>query len=118
MVEVTAKVNEDGDKTTVTYDLPDSLEDLVERFGEQVIVNQAKANITIGLQNFIRSTSRPDKDGNVKTDEEVQAAVTAWMPGTRAPAKSKTEKAKELFAALTPEQRAELLAELGGGEDD
>lgn len=122
MVEVTAKLK-DGDPVTVEYALAEDLEGLVAQFevegeegkGEEVVYNNARANIIVGLQSYIRGRLRPDENGKVASQKEIQKAVDEWRPGSRQPAKSKVEKAADLYEQMSEEERKALIAKLQAG---
>lgn len=108
MTEITAKKKDSEKSVTVNYDLPDTLAGLVEKFGEDAVLGAAQDAFTISIQSVIRRNFD-------KSQEEIQAAVDGWVPGQRAAAVKKTpaEKAAAALKAMTPEARAELLAQLG-----
>ena len=49
---------------------------------------------------------------NGQAEEAIQAAVDSWRPGIKARGKSQAEKARDMLAKLSPEEREELLGEL------
>lgn len=110
--QVSARITsgDHADKSaTVNYTFPDSLSEAEQMYPDGVALNQLNSAITIALQSFIRVQLK--KEG--ATEESIQAAVDAWKPSMRTPGKSKVEKATDLLAKLTAEERAELLASLG-----
>lgn len=108
MTDITAKKKDSEASVTISYDLPESVQAAVERFGEDAVLNAVNDSFTIALQALIRR--HIDKD-----PAEVQALADAWVPGQRGPAVKKTpaEKAAAALKSMTPEQRAELLASFG-----
>lgn len=106
-MDISAKTKEHPENVTVSYEVPDSLADLVAAFGEEVVATNAKGSIVISLQAFIRRHID-------KPQEEVQALVSAWKPDTRAGVtrKSAAEKVGDLVGKLSDEERAELLRKL------
>lgn len=116
-MEVSAEVRSiERDAVTVEYEFGETLEEMVELFGEDVVANRAKAAMVIDLQAGIRRhmVDQTDKDGNVttpaKSDDEIQAWAASWKPGVKRVArKSAKEKLQELLSGMTPEQRAALL---------
>ena len=110
MTEITAKKKDSEKSVTVNYDLPEDHAGLVAKFGEEAVYGAAVDSFTISIQSLIRRHFD-------KSQEEIQAAVDGWVPGVRGPAvkKSPLEKAKAALSAMTPEQRAALLAELSAG---
>jgi hypothetical protein len=109
-VEIKFKTKDATESRVVNYDLPDSVEGLVEKFGSENVFEFAKSAIVIALQALARRHIE-------KSDEEIQALVDAYDPNTRAaPVKqSPEERAKSAISKLTPEQKAALLAQLQGG---
>jgi GH18 family chitinase len=106
-MQVTAKTKEHPDTVSVEYDVPESLEELVAKFGNDAVVSAARGQIVIGLQAYLR--------GNIeKSAEELQALADQWKPGTRTPGvkKSAFEKASSAITSLSAEERAELLRKL------
>ena len=112
---VSAKVGKDGVEHSVTIDFPETLDEMIEAYGEEVVFGQAKANIVVGLQGNIRSRVSSEKDP--KTGKALQESFADWKPGTRQPGVAKIEKMKDRISKMSPDEKAALLAELqGGGE--
>lgn len=100
----------DADRTVkVEYDMPDTLDGLVEKFGAEQVASAATDSFTIAIQALIRRNFD-------KTQEEIQEAVNSWQPGVRSPASKKTplEKAQAALRQMSAEDRAALLASLSG----
>jgi DNA-directed RNA polymerase specialized sigma24 family protein len=108
--EVQAKVTQ-GTRAdeifTVKYDLPDTTEEAIQRFGTEVVFSRLMASLTIDLQSFMRTQIQKDK----ATAESVQEACNGWMPGVRKRGKTREEKLRDMLSAMSPEERAELLSE-------
>lgn len=118
-MEVTAQVKKSGKSVTVNYDVPEDLEGLRSRFGDEVVAGRAHGAIVIDLQAFLRrKLEAPLKEGeSAPTQEQIQAEVDNWKPGTRTssgPKKSAAEKITDLFSNLSAEDKAALLASLTG----
>lgn len=112
-VSVSAKRSEDKSPTTVTYDLPDTVEALVAKFGADVVATKARQSIVIDLQAFIRRQITPNKEGKAASQAEVQTAVNGWKPDNRTSTKvSAGEKAKKAISAMSADERKALLASL------
>jgi len=107
---VGAKRKDDTAETLASYDVGDNLDEMVAKFGADVVYQKAKGSIIINLQSVIRSwlSADPTKRG------ELQSIVSAWKPDARTIGvkKSADEKAREAVASMTPEQRKEFLAQL------
>lgn len=100
----------DTDKVVeVEYDMPETLEGLIEKFGAEAVASAAVDSFTISLQAVIRRNFD-------KSQEEIEAAVAQWAPGVRQPGvkKSPLEKAKAALSQMSAEDRAALLASLQG----
>jgi len=110
MTEVTAKEGKEGTPLTVDYDFGESIDDMVDKFGDEVVFNNAKANMIVSLQGVIRTGLKAGKDA-----KEIKESAAAWVPGVRKAGKSPQEKLREQFANLDPEAKKELLKELASG---
>ncbi len=108
MTEITARKKDSDTSITVNYDLPETVAAALERFGEDAVLNAVNDSFTIAIQALIRRHIEKDQ-------AEVQALVDAWVPGQRGPSVKKTpqEKAAAALKAMSPEERAELLASFG-----
>lgn len=117
-MQISAKLKDDPTVVAVNYDLPETLDKLVEKFGEAVVASNAIDSLVISVQALVRRHMRPilNKDGSVKqkakTPQEIQAIVSAWRPGIGSVRRSPVEKIGDLVAQMTPEQKAELLKTL------
>lgn len=107
MTEISFRKKGDETSRKANFDMPESLEALVAKFGEDAVYSNAVDSITISLQ----ALGRRHID---KPDAEIQALFDAWVPGTRGAVvrKSPFEKAQALVGGLNAEQRAALLAQL------
>ena len=109
--EVKAQVKS-GDRANevfvIKHDIPATIDEAVQRFGEEIVYSRFRGSYVIDLQSFMRR--QIEKDG--ATQDTVQEASDAWRPGVRAAGKSPQEKIGTLLAKLSPEERRELLAEL------
>lgn len=95
---------------SIDYPLLDvqSLGEMAEVFGEEVVMNKAKSAIVIDLQSFIR---RMLDAGS--TEEEIQRAASEWKPNGKIAVRGKSvKKAANFLRKLSPEERRKLLAEL------
>ena len=109
---------DDGKKVPVTcmYDFGGNLAGFIKKAsvngadGEAVAFSKCKASERIDVQDMMR---RMAKDG--KSPAEIQKALDAHVAGVKRRGKSKSEKMKDEFDALTPEARKELIAQLTGG---
>ena len=105
-VSVKVRAGRDAEPQEVTYSIGSSLDELVAQFGEEVVASKAREKIIINLQDYLRNNLKnPSKDGPT----DLQSLADSWKPGVRAPGKSKVDKAQNLLAALSPEERAAIL---------
>lgn len=112
---VSAKHTASGRVAKVNYDFGDNLEQMVERFGKEVVHSNAKQAIRISLQSRLRSAMDVAEGEKEPSDKDLQANADSWKPGVAsATRKSPVEKAKESVSKLSPEERKALLAELKG----
>lgn len=108
-VVTSASGNEGARSYTCDYNFGDTLEDCIDLFGDKVVYEAFVAQAKIALQGRIRAALKAEK-----SDDEINGIVDEWKPGERAPRKSKAEKFKDMFAALSPEEKAALLGDLTG----
>jgi hypothetical protein len=107
-MKISAKTQEKPTPVSVEYDIPEGLEALYTRFGEDVVAKAAQGAIIISLQAFMR---RHIEKGTPHA--ELQNEVTKWMPDVRTITKQTAfEKATSALDKLTPEERKALLAKL------
>ncbi|GIV03920.1 MAG: hypothetical protein KatS3mg015_2750 [Fimbriimonadales bacterium] len=107
--EISAKVT-GGEPVTVTYDLPETLDEAVEKFGAEKVLNGFLADLRISLQSFIRTRIQKGY-----TQVQIQADVDRWAPGTRVGVGQKADPQQAFlawFAALPPERQKEELQKL------
>lgn len=106
-MEISFRTKEHTEAKTVNWELPETLEALVAKYGEESVFENAKANYVIGAQAFGRRHIE-------KSQDELQALFNDYDPTTRSPATKKTafERATSAVSQMTPEERAELLARL------
>ena len=97
----------DSDQIEVHYDVGRSLDELTTQFGDVIVAAKAREKIIINLQDYLRNNAKKGVEG-----ADLQALADKWVPGMRAPGASKAEKAKSAFEALSPEDRAAVLASL------
>ncbi len=111
MSTISAKTKEHPETVSVEYDMPENLDGLTEKFGADAVASAAKDSLVISIQALLRRHID-------KPQDELQAIVTDWKPGVRAPAvqKSAFEKATGALSKLSADERAELLRRLQSGE--
>lgn len=111
MGQISAKTKDHPESVNVNYDMPETVEGLVEKFGAEAVASAASDALTISIQALLRRHIE-------KPQDELQSLVDEWKPGVRSPAVQKTafEKATGALSKLSDEERAELLRRLTGGE--
>ena len=119
-MEIKAKLKDSPDIILVNYNFPATLEDAVKKFGADVVFSKAMDSLVIDVQAIVRRHMKAptDKDGKVtgkgKTQAEIQAIVSAWIPGVGAIRRSPVEKIGTLIEQMSPEEKKALLAKLKG----
>lgn len=110
-MNISAKTKDHPEEVTVSFDLPEG-EALIEKYGAELVCNKAHGALVIDIQAAMRRLITAGK-----SQEEIQAAVSAWQPGVRGPVTKQTafQKASGAIGQLSPEERAELLRKLQAG---
>lgn len=107
-IEIAAKVGKDGKgpSVAVQFPMPETFDEGVKAWGQEVVFTKARQSIVIDLQAMVRRLL-----GKSKTQAEIQAEVDKWKPGVAGEVVRKTaaERVKEDLQKLTPEQLAEQL---------
>lgn len=107
-MKVSAKTTKNPTPVEVDYDFGDTLEQMVENFGKDVVEAHAKGALVITLQAFMRR--HIDKGTSA---DKIQDEVAGWKPDVRSAVKlSAVEKASAQLTKLSPQERADLLARL------
>lgn len=93
------------------------LQELIEELGEELALAKLQAQLVIDFRAKVRGMLEATKDEKpVYTDEQIaEMDFTDWKPELRK-RKTAADKAKELFAGMSKEEIAELLAQLGDDE--
>lgn len=111
-MDIKVKHPETKREIVVQFDLPNKLEDLRKRFGDEVVANHAVAAIKVSVQGVVRNALAADDPA--KTPKQIQDIVTAYKPGVRVRGKTPQEKIAEGFQKLNPDQKRALLKQLAG----
>lgn len=106
-MEIQFKTKEHPEARKVNYDMPETLQGLVDKFGEDAVYGAAEGSFVISIQALARRHIE-------KSDEEIQGLVNSWNPNERSAAVKLTpfERASKALGNLSAEERAELLARL------
>ncbi len=105
---VSAKVTE-GPEVNFEYDFGDTIEEANAIFGADVVWAQAKRALVIAVQGHARGLLKSGK-----SVAEIQAALNEWKPGAPRAKADPIEKAREVWAKMSAEDRANLLREYAG----
>lgn len=106
-MKITAK-RTNGPSIDVEYDFGNNLDELVQKFGPDIVFNHAKGSLVVSLQGWLRGKLDDEK----AKPADIRTAAANWKPGTRKQGKSQAEKLKDQLSKMTPEDRAALLKEL------
>ena len=108
-MKIVAKLGKDGKEYNAEYLFGDSLDQMVNLFGKEIVYNKAKAAMIVDIQGTMRAAIKANKSA-----KDIADSVAKWKPGVRKPGKSPVAKVQEHFAKLSPEERRNLLRELAG----
>ncbi|KKK50618.1 hypothetical protein LCGC14_3123230 [marine sediment metagenome] len=95
-----------GEQYTVQFDVPETLEEAKERWGEDVVYSRFKASTVIDLQSGMRGVIRADDF----SADKLQLYAESWKPGVKTRGRTKDERLIDALDALSDEDRAELLS--------
>lgn len=106
-MDITFKTKEHPESRTVQLDVPETLQDLIAKFGEETVVDNARASIVISAQALGRRHIEKDQ-------AELQSIFDSWNPSERSPAVKKTafERATSAISSMSAEERQALLERL------
>lgn len=93
-------------EATVTYDLPETLQEAVEKFGETAIFDLVTQQLSTNVGNIARAALR---DG-----DDPQEAASGYVPGQKRPRGpvDPMQQAMSAFSKMTNEQKMSYLADL------
>ena len=98
----------DNRSVVVTYDYPETAQECIDKFGDDVVLSGFKGKDVVTLQAKVRKAIEAGS-----TDEECQTIADIHVPGVSAPRGSggtvNKSNAKTWFQALSPEEKAEFL---------
>lgn len=103
--EVTVSTKESED-IKFPYVFGETLEQMVEVFGLEVVTAKALNGLTVAVQGHARGMIKSGKDAAAILEE-----MKTWKPGEPRVTVSAEDKARKVLEGLTPEQRAALLKE-------
>lgn len=107
---ITTKASKEADSRSIT--LPDpflgELEELEEKYGKEVVAEAARAQLRVKFQAAVRSLLKANK-----SDEEISSVMASWKPGDKLGLGGDPQAMiLKNFGNMTPEQRAQLIAQL------
>lgn len=107
---ITTKASKDADSRSIT--LPDpflgELEELEEKYGKEIVAEAARAQLRVKFQAAVRSLLKANK-----SDEEISSTMSSWKPGDKLGLGGDPQAMiLKNFGNMTPEQRAQLIAQL------
>lgn len=105
-MQVTAKANKVSKEATIDYNFGENLDEAVGMFGADVVYNGFKADAVVTLQSAIRRYLEKGQDPSVLSN--------TWKPGVKAPSVAADPKMAAIaaFKSMSPEERAELIAQI------
>lgn len=111
-VDITAKAKQKDDESgevteherTVRYDFGDNLDESIKLFTPDVVFHHFRQSATIALQSMMRASALGGE-----TPAALTKKVAEWKPATAAPRKSKVERATDLAAGMSQEEKAAFL---------
>jgi hypothetical protein len=106
-MSTTIKATKNNVSVECQYDFGESLEEMKQKFGEEVVFSNAKQAITISIQALMR---RKIEKG--ETEEAICQAVAEYVPGLAGERQDPVEKFKSRWANLSKEEREKLLDQL------
>jgi len=115
---VTAKPEKGLDEdleVVINHDFPETLEDYVDKLGDEVVLGIINQQYTIKLQALMRGRMvSKDKDGNIQpsgqTAEEIEAAASTWVPGAPREKATTVEKLAKKAAKMSDDELEEFIA--------
>ncbi len=104
-IEVTAKKGER--EATIVYDFGKDLDEMVSKFGGEIVHQNARANMKISLQGIMRR--------RLEAGEACEDLVETWKPGTvMERTVDPLATAKKAMAGMSEDEKQAFIAELLG----
>lgn len=101
--------------TAETSAIGNNLEEMIALSGEDVTYSNAKANMVVRAQGYMRGLVRGGKtSAGLSPEEAVAKFQSDWKPGMviRAPKRSIKEQADSFLSSMTPQEQLEYIKEL------
>ena len=105
MIKVTARNPKTNTEATISYEMPNTIAGLTEKFGEEEVVKAAASQFVVKLQAAMRRALETGRDPQ---------ELTAWKPGVVFGGGSENPMSAVIrnLNKLSAEQKRELLAQL------
>jgi hypothetical protein len=108
-MKVTARHPESDRVVEVEWDCPTLLADLVKKWGEEVVANNAISSMRVSVQGIMRTAMSGETP---KTDKDIQTIVSKYKPGLRVRGKTPQEKIAEQFAKMSEQDKRAIIQRL------
>ena len=105
--ELTAKNGNEAKSASAKVQIGETLEELGNQFGTDVVYSHARRSIVIAMQTSIRGMLEQGK-----SEHEIQTAMAEWRPGLKRPAKTPMDRVRDEIARMSPEDKKRILKEL------
>lgn len=110
--QISAKITGDhpraGQVFTVNYDIPETIQEAVNKWGEEVVYSRFKQSLVIDIQSKIRGEIKKDN----ATPETVQEAVSQYTPDVKRPGVPFSQKVEDFLKNMDPEERRAFIEDL------
>lgn len=108
VIEIKAKA--DDKEAVVTYTFGETVEEMIELFGPEVVFSNARQAMKITAQSAMRRMLRSDTP-----EAEIQEKISAWKPGVQMERTVDPVAAfKNKFVGMDQDAKKALIAELKG----
>lgn len=107
--------NEGGEEIVMSYDLGNTLEETVTKYGEEVVHYNACLRLATALRNRLYALVQQEDGARTPGEADaILAEMAEWTPGVSVGRvkKSPAESALAALEKMSPEAKAEFLAEL------
>lgn len=114
-IEVKRNITEGKNKKeraiNVNFDMPETLQDAITRFGEDNVFNLTRRGIVGDVKAEVSRLLQGGRNGaHRKSDEEIHSHVASYKPGAEYQTAIKTAKVEAVINSLSDEQLEALLA--------
>jgi len=107
MSEKTVKATKGGVTVEATYDFGDTLDEMREKFGDEVVASNAEQSVTINIQGMMRRMINQGYD-----EDAVKNRVAEYMPTKGGEKADPVEKFKQRWNTMSKDDREKLLEDL------